>query len=345
MLENGSSANEISRVTGLSNKQLFYRLSLLKLKGYNFEKKYYYNGDIVYNLLKKLNENNKESNTCTILTSPKDSIFKAIFISDIHIGNEHERIDLLNRVYDFCIKEGINIIINGGDFIDGLLGSRNKKIQGEKQIDYALKVHPFDKNILNFIILGNHDKSLLDCKGINIAEVFESRRHDLVPIGYKYGILKIKNDEIFIYHKIPEISVNVDYKCRLKLYGHSHEMKFINTRDTSLIYLPSLISLPSLGTKNVPAVVKAEFSFINGFFKLGNFETFIFGPKNMYKINEVQCELYKGRNINSSESIMNEEERNPIKYTSEISEERQKILKNNNKLTQIEKFNKRYNIK
>ena len=40
MLKIGASANEIANATGLSNKQLYYRLSLLQLKGYDYQKKY-----------------------------------------------------------------------------------------------------------------------------------------------------------------------------------------------------------------------------------------------------------------------------------------------------------------
>ena len=52
MILKNASVNEISKVTGLSNKQLFYRLNMLKIKGYNFSRKYYYDGEITYKLQK-----------------------------------------------------------------------------------------------------------------------------------------------------------------------------------------------------------------------------------------------------------------------------------------------------
>ena len=41
LITQGVSINDISEATKLSNKQLYYRLSLLQFKGYEFLKKYY----------------------------------------------------------------------------------------------------------------------------------------------------------------------------------------------------------------------------------------------------------------------------------------------------------------
>jgi len=192
MILKNASCNEIASATGLSNKQLFHRLNMLKIKGYNFSRKYYYDGEITY----KLNKGFQKEKEISLLTSSKDTKFKAVFLSDLHICNEKERLDVFYNVYDFCIKEGINIIINAGDLIDGLLGVNNKKFNTiEEQIEYALKIHPYDKNILNFICLGNHEYDALENSGQNIESVLLNRRHDIVPLGYGIGTLNIKNDK------------------------------------------------------------------------------------------------------------------------------------------------------
>lgn len=49
MINKNANVNEICSATGLSNKQLFHRLNMLKIKGYDFSRKYYYDGNIVYN--------------------------------------------------------------------------------------------------------------------------------------------------------------------------------------------------------------------------------------------------------------------------------------------------------
>lgn len=335
MILKNASVNEISRETGLSNKQLFHRLNMLKIKGYNFSRKYYYNGEIVYKLQKGL-EGEKE---ISLITSPKDKEFKAVFISDLHISNPDDRLDLLYAVYNFCIKEDIHVIINGGDLIDGLIGSKDKKfITIEEQIEYALKIHPYDKNILNFICLGNHDYDALVKEGQNLETVLLNRRHDIVPLGYGMGILKIKNDQIVVQHpKTPTIVQKESVATGIILTGHYHKSQTIFRGNTLNMYLGSLtdMNFSNFQDETLPGFVKATIEFNNGIFSLGTFENFVFADK-IYKVNELNCELFKGKDVNQS-IVKYEEERIPYK------EEKIKILeKRETGISQIEKFNKKY---
>ena len=84
LIKLNASLNEISEITGLSNKQIFYRLNQLKNQGYSFQKKYYYTGDIVYNLENSIKKELKPLNEATILTSEKDKNIikmKKVFIT------------------------------------------------------------------------------------------------------------------------------------------------------------------------------------------------------------------------------------------------------------------------
>ena len=49
LISKGATVNEICAKTGLSNRQLFYRMNMLEIMGYNFSRKYYNNGEILYN--------------------------------------------------------------------------------------------------------------------------------------------------------------------------------------------------------------------------------------------------------------------------------------------------------
>ena len=49
-----------------------------------------------------------------------------ILISDLHFGSKFERVDLMNIVYDYAIKNNINLIVIGGDLIDGTFGREKK---------------------------------------------------------------------------------------------------------------------------------------------------------------------------------------------------------------------------
>ena len=335
MIISKKTANEICSETGLSNKQLFHRLNMLKIKGYNFSRKYYYNGNIVY----KLDKGFTTEKDIALMTTSKDQEFKAIFISDLHLSSEKERLDLLDEAYNLGIKENIHIIINCGDFINGLIGPGKKKHKTyEDQIEYALKIHPFDKNILNFICLGNHDYKSLETTGQNIKTALEYRRHDIVPLGYGSGTLKIKNDEIIVTHPETPKDNNIgSVNHRLILIGHTHvsKTKTSNNGNVSL-YIPSLSDL-SLNQNGLPSLIKATISFNQGYFDIGDFEQFVFVSKHMYKVNESRFILNLGRKKGESTIMYEENFVDPMH--SEEPETTQKVL---TKPSQIEKFNNKY---
>lgn len=334
MIKENKSINEIVECTGISHKRLFYRLSLLKLKGFNFDTKYYYSGDIAYQMINSLT-NEKEEGT-TILTSKNDVNFKAMVISDLHFGNSLERLDLLNEIYNYCIKEGINIIINAGDLIDGTFSSTKQKINScEEQIEYTIKNYPFDKSILNFVCLGDHDYSSVENTGQDLALALQSRRHDIIPIGYGIGIINIKNDRIYIQH--PKTSNFVKtINDGLILSGHSHASG-INISQATLIQIPSLSNLKPQNRNVLPGAIVLNINFINGFFNYLSLNNLIIANNKIYEAGTFDYYIGKGKNI-SSNFINNEEERN------NSGKEKVKTLNNqNNRLSQIDKFNKRYN--
>ena len=305
-----ASVNEICKVTGLSHKQLFYRINMLKIKGYDFKKKYFYSGDIVYSLIKEFN---KEENGQTIYTSSKDTEFKALLISDLHLGSIDERPELLFEVYNYAIKDGINIIINAGDLIDGTFGQKEHKITDiNKQIEHLLKSYPFDKNILNFICLGNHDFSCLEKVGLDISKILDNKRHDLVSLGYGEGYINVKNDIITVRHpktKMKEEKRVIDRG--LILSGHRHSSKFVSNGHIVNLHLPSLSNMNT--SIPYPSIVKMTTDFNNGIFNLGIFEHLIFIKSKLYKVSESQYQLHEGKDTSNS-SINNEELLKSIKY-------------------------------
>ena len=181
MIEQGATANEICEYTSLSNKQLFYRLNLLKLNGYNITTKYYSDGEIVYNLLKGLNLVNEE--TKSLIMGTRDDSIKILLISDIHIGNKNFDAKYIELMYDYCIKNNINIIINAGDLINGTFNISKENISNVKeQIEYFFKIYPFDKNILTFICYGNHDYQSLIKYGLDISKTINNKRNDIISL-------------------------------------------------------------------------------------------------------------------------------------------------------------------
>lgn len=304
MINENRSVTEIAKAVNLSNKQLFYRLNLLKNKGYMFNRRYYYNGDITYKIDNKLKVDNNDFTP--IFTKDDDNIFNAVFISDLHLGSFKDRIDLLKVIYDYCKGENINIIINAGDFIDGHLGSSKKRFyEYDKQVEYAIKCHPYDEHILNFLTLGNHDLNAKEMGGIDVAEALTIRRHDIVPLGYGIGIVKIKNDEIVVTHPGTKSLIKFeDPRYKLVLSGHHHKVKFLTGYNNSVqVQIPTLSNLLFKDYNIAPGAVKAKITFKYGFFETGLFTNLIIENNKVYTGAELQCYMLadkdcKANNIN-----------------------------------------------
>ena len=306
MINNNRSLNEICKKTNLSSKQLFYRLYLLKLKGYNFNKKYYYNGDIRY----KINTNIENDNKKVLITDKSNTNFKSILISDLHLSNNKERIDLLNLVYEYAISNNYNIIMNAGDIIDGLIGNVSSKKYSDinKQIEYALKVYPYDKNIINFICFGNHDYDAFIKTGLSIETVMDIKRHDLVSLGYGYGNLYIKNDEITMIHpkcvKFPEDI----YDKGLIIVGHTHNVGYKENGYGRIIQINSLSNV--IG-KFPPGFMTINSIFTNGILGKSIIESYLYINDSFIKTSEYSCDLSLGKNV-SRKDIQNVEDFNVL---------------------------------
>lgn len=333
-ISEGKTINELSELTSLSNKQIFNIISTIGNKGYEFNRKYYYNGDIIY--VPKRGIINEKSVGTNIITSHKDDTFDALVISDLHIGSIHHRIDILNKLYEYCAKEGIHVIIICGDFIDGTFGRSPKYFHDiDEQIDYAIKNYPFDKSILNFTVFGDHDYDSLTSGAQNISRVFESYRHDIVSLGYNCGQINIKNDKIIVYHPIDNFNITENYQNCLILEGHRHRMSLTNKPIKTIVTVPSVSSMQFDEKGMMPSAVRMQLSFSKGLITSGTFSQLLINDK-IYKINEIEYLLNTGKNFSSEKPIMLEEER--VKKKVLVPE---KI----GFKSQIEKFNARYGIK
>ncbi len=313
LVNEGKTINEIAEILNISHKRLYNIFSLIRNKGYEFDKKYYYTGDTIYVPKKRVLTD--EQKGVDIITSPNDQEFEALVISDLHIGSIKQRPDLLERVYDYCVKEGIHIIIACGDIIDGTFG-RSEKIYDNvsEQIDYLLKIYPFDKNILNFVLLGDHDYSALNNTGQNIAKVLESYRHDMISLGYRFGQINIKNDCILVKHKgeyDEQFRAITPKHYFLSLYGHFHNMRYKTSPNCATITVPPLCDILYPDCIQFASLVRMKLQFNHGFINKGNFKQLAF-KDNIEILSEFECYLGYDKD-NSGNNPVRLEEKSPKK--------------------------------
>lgn len=285
---------EICECLGISINELYDELLKIKNKGIFYSKKYYSDGSIKYKYFSKKHglEHTYYDQSRTIITDSKENEIKILLISDLHFGNILERIDLIDRAYNYCIKNDIHIILCGGDFIDGSFSKGSQKISDlYQQIDYFIKNYPHDDSILTFGVAGNHDLSALEKFSINIMEVCNNFRHDIVIGGYNNTEIRLKNDKIHLYHHVEGGKIS-QTKAPIILRGHSHKYT-IGIIDNCLnITIPTLSNICS----QMPSALELDLYMFKGYIADSVVKHLYFGEQD-FLLSEASFNLLNKRNV------------------------------------------------
>lgn len=313
LINEGYTINDIIGELGLSFESINLIIRNLKQIGIEFNKKFYYDGEIIYSLNKNIDVGSKKNFT-SIITEPECDVFKAMILSDLHIGSDYERMDLWNKIYDYCIINGINIIINAGDFLDGInIGRIDSKKHNNalEQFEYAVLNYPFDKNILNFTVLGNHDIDSLCSSGINFATYLENFRYDIIPIGYGFGRINIKNDKILVTHPLCiGLHNNLDLTSNyLLIKGHHHLTKtIIGTNGNCSLSVPSLSNIFLNDDQFLPGAIVLNIKFKHGYFDTVYLEHLLINER-INIVNSIQYSITPSKDRKNDGVIRHEEKR------------------------------------
>lgn len=267
---------------------------LKQLKGaIELRDKFYYNGEKTVSLALPSDQR------IGIVTNPGNMRFRAIAISDLHIGSSSDCIPLLSSVYDLAIKNGIHNIINGGDLLDGYFGPGFNRENGNyqhltptEQLNFVLDKTkmPYDRAVRMFTTFGDHDESFLHPRNSrdknytrkldyaqprDVAEIITAGRDDYVNLGYGAAQLFLKNDFILIKHPISHKGQGINISDPnlpsngLILQGHSHRIGFEHKNDNqgNFVRIPTA-SLMSLGGSN-PGILVLDIEMNDGFMDHG----------------------------------------------------------------------------
>lgn len=291
LIKENKTLREMCKILSISEKQLYVRLKQIINYGYQIDTKYYYGGDIKYEFL---SQKNLEENKVKIYMSTSNKTFRSIVISDMHIGNIKSDINLLCKVYEYASKNDIKTILNCGDNIEGDYTHDPLNLKDiYLQIDTLVKKHPYDKNILNYIILGNHDHHSLTSAGLDIAERIKKARYDIVPIGHGFGTVGLKQDNIVMLHKLHDkFAPSVGNDSNLILTGHGHMMK-TKAYEKLNICVPSLSYVSPDKTKEViPGFIDLKIDFEKGKMEFIEAKHMVFIPE-ICQASESRCRVKK----------------------------------------------------
>ena len=340
LLKNGKTNKEICEQLNITPQELSAEILKLKNLGTSFLREYYSNGSIKYQKvsnmpsLKEFFQSSYQQEK-TIITDNNENSLRVLVISDLHMGNTLERMDSLNQVFDYCVKNNIHIILCGGDIIDGAFTQGSQRISDlYEQIEYFIENYPHDPSILTFSVAGDHDMSALDRSGINIIDACNNYRHDFVIGGFNNALVNIKNDKIHLFHRID--SGKFQYNgAPLVLHGHSHKYATSYFNGTLNVTIPTLSDLTDL----VPSALELNISFNKGYMANLVIKHIFFG-KSSKILSEATFDLSKRRSINFEPAQNTETYRTDLPVNSEPT-----LKRDNSRLSQIEKFNLRYGKK
>ncbi len=175
--------------------------------------------------------------------------FKFIVISDTHFGSKYENFDYLKEVYDYALSHGIKYIFHAGDLIEGSYANyrrcKRKYMNVEAQVNHVIEDYPFDEDITNVMLLGNHDAFPIVINGFDISDSLEARS-DFIVTGYRSSYIKTKDEYISLKHEISRLLNEVeDSTVLLNFFGHSHQYKCFFDGKYAIFRVPTLADLPS----------------------------------------------------------------------------------------------------
>lgn len=291
LIKENKSLKEIANELKMSEKQLYIRIRQLINYGYLLEPTYTHNSDIYYKTNTKNIKKAKDSSiTIDVPVDLKE--LRCIAISDLHIGNINSDIDLLKKVYDYAAKNDIHIIFNCGDLIEGIHTCDKRNISNiHDQVEYVIEKYPYDSNIFNYVIFGNHDYHAFYHLALDISKKIVNSRHDIVSLGFGQAIVNIKKEKILLQHELcavdlPEIAADV----KLALVGHGHMMK-TKIYDNLLLCLPSLSRVcPDKTKENIPSFIDLELHFTRDNFEFIRSKQMLVEP-NIVPISESRCRM------------------------------------------------------
>lgn len=334
ILKSGKTNNEICQELGIEPTQLAEELLKLRMMGFKCDRKYYSDGSIKYKKLcsfKELPINSLVSKKA-IITEFKENDMKLLVISDLHFGNELERVDLVYKAYNYCIKNNIHIILCTGDMVDGSFSRGEQRISElALQVEYFIKNYPYDRNILTFGVAGNHDASVFKKIALDIAQVCQNYRHDIIIGGYNNFEVDIKNDNILLYHPIPN-GFQADIKAPIILFGHTHQYSTAFKDNVLNVKVPSLSNIIT----SMPSALELSLHFSKGYIDEALVKQIYFGQEDVV-LNE--------SNFDFSRLVTVEPIRNIEMFRPESMEMAKVLEKKNERLSQVEKFYRKYGVK
>ena len=117
--------------------------------------------------------------------------YDILLVSDFHLKEFDSKtltgFDVMNN---YCVNNNIHLVLNLGDFFDGVGGSKSFDYTCAKEnriiVEKAISVIPHADGVYHAVLGGNHDKNVLKY-GFDPIELLATGREDFINLGYNHA--------------------------------------------------------------------------------------------------------------------------------------------------------------
>jgi hypothetical protein len=136
--------------------------------------------------------------------SRPDGTYLFGFTSDNHIGSKYARLDVLNDLYDRFAEQGVDRVLNAGNWIDGeaRFNMHDLLVHGmDAQLRYLAEHYPQRPGIVTYAVAGDdHEGWYCQREGVDIGRyaqnvMRENGRQDWVDMGYMEAFIRLRHAE------------------------------------------------------------------------------------------------------------------------------------------------------
>ena len=188
------------------------------------------------------------------------------WISDTHLCNEVQQLNMINQVYKETAERGIKTVRHFGDISDGDYKNRDAhryelfRLGLSRQLAYIVGNWPKVEGIQTIVIDGNHDKTHEINGGAILGPLIEQYRPDIKYVGAEHAYVHPKDENgndlkttIEMYHQGGGSAFSLSYKTQKYIdkmepgtkpnllgMGHFHQSHFLSYRNVIALLVPCL---------------------------------------------------------------------------------------------------------
>ena len=214
-----------------------------------------------------------------LLRGDRNGCYRLGVISDTHYGSKYCREDVVEDLYDWYAKEGIEKVYHCGNWIDGQSHFNKYDLIPEAhgmqaQLELFVRRYPKKKNLKTYYVAGDdHEGWYAQREGIDIGRSLEdtarhSGRTDLVYLGYKEAFVALehpkshKHSRMLVDHPGGGSAYADSYAAQKRveaaqpgekpgvwLFGHWHKIGYFRPRGVNVLLCGCTKDLDPFGRK------------------------------------------------------------------------------------------------